>query len=143
MAPSRGYGVCKALFVTKDRRGQEKEKKREGKRRRSTRVPGATGRGGCGEVLCPPAVPPLWPGTDCVSDSPHSSAAACAAALPPSTSSPEVFGPLLGAERAHSDHSLIIKRSCGLSISINYQFLFNNMVHCQFRDVDKHLRVSH
>lgn len=30
MAPSRGYGVCKALFVTKDRRGQEKEKKKRG-----------------------------------------------------------------------------------------------------------------
>lgn len=99
---SRSCALCKALFGTKETRRRKKKTKRRGFRH----APGATGRGGCGEVLCPSGVLPLWSGTDCVSDSLHSSVAACAAALPPSTSCPEVFGPLLGAERTHSYHLL-------------------------------------
>lgn len=82
------------------RRGEEK------KRRGPRRAPGATGRGGRGEALCPPGVPPLGPAADCESDSLRSSAAACEAALPPSTSSPEASEPLLGAERVHSYQTL-------------------------------------
>ena len=104
MAPSRGCGVCKALFGIQERRGQRGEKKK--KRSITRHAPEATGRGGCGGVLCPPGVAPLWPGTDCVSGSPHSSVAVCAAALQLSTSSPEVSGPPLGAERPHTYHSL-------------------------------------
>lgn len=102
MAPSRGCGVCKAPFGIQERRENKEEEKKNSHPRHA---PEATGRGGCGGVLCQPGAAPLWLVTDCVSDSPHSSAAVCAAALQLSTSSPEVFGPPLEAERPHTYHS--------------------------------------
>lgn len=70
------------------------------------RAPEATGRGGCGDILYPPEVPLLWVESDYVADSLHSNAAGYAAALQPSTSSPEAFGPLLAAEMVHGHNSI-------------------------------------
>lgn len=91
MAPLGAMEFAKPCL--KLRRGKER-RRRSGPRG----APGATGRGVCGEVLWPPAVLPLW--TDC--GHLHSNAAVCAAALPPSTSSPEAFAPPPGAERTHT-----------------------------------------